>query len=276
MDLALGTPRWTPQVVFRRGGPRLQSDAMAEEAGVRRYRDLAAVAAVPPGRSHRRVQYWWFSGVAVEGDRDAMNGSQISYDLTVIASRAMGWERAKTYGHVHRATERSDVGFPEVYQVLQGRGGFLIQDLWEGPRATFATLIGACEGDVVVIPPLVYHVTINLGETPLVVANAVCRAAVDDYAGMRAAHGMAHRIGVDDEAVLNPAYRECPALLRVTAGEWSRSAPGGSLYAAVASESSPLAWLCDPTATAPAASDARREVTTPPAARASQGSGCAG
>lgn len=273
---AAAAGRRDPQVVFRGGYPRLERNAAAEGAGVRRYADLSAVAAVPPGRSHRRAQYWWFSGVAVEGDRDAMDGSPVSYDLTVIAPRPMGWERAKTHGHVHRSVERPDLGFPEVYQVLQGHAGFLIQDLREGPRATFATLVEASAGEVAVIPPLVCHVTINLGDTALVVANAVCRAAVDDYAGVRAAHGMAHRISVDGETVPNPEYRECPDLRRVTAREWSTSVPGGSVYAAVASRSGSLAWLCEAAASLPGPADGRRVATPPPAAGAGQGSGSAG
>lgn len=199
-----------PALEFVRGRPRLASGFSAEHAGLRRYGGLAAVAAVPPGRAGRRVQYWSFAGIADESHRDAIRGLPVSYDLTVIPPRPMGWERPKTHGHIHTSRGTPETGFPELYEVLQGHAGFLVQDLHAGPSATFSALIEATSGETVVIPSLLHHVTINLGEGVLVVADVVCRACDDDYSQLRAAHGMAYFISIDNEAMPNPAYAAVP------------------------------------------------------------------
>src|SRR5271157_3838895 len=48
------------------------------------------------------------------------------FDITVIPSRAILDECAKTYGHSHPLAE-DGLGYPEVYQVLSGTAIFLLQ-----------------------------------------------------------------------------------------------------------------------------------------------------
>ena len=191
------------------------------------------------------MQYWSFAGVADDAHRDAIRRLPVSYDLTVIPLRPMGWERPKTFGHVHVSPTAPDAGFPELYEVLEGHAGFLVQDLRAGPRATFSALIEASPGDTVIIPPLLHHVTINLGDVPLVVADVVCRASDDDYGQLRAAHGMAHYIGTDLQAIQNPRYAAVPPLTRVAAGRWS-ARQYLPVYATLTNDPAALSWLCSP------------------------------
>lgn len=232
-------------VALERGRPRLVPGFTAEHEGRRRYADLAAVAAVPPGRASLRVQYWTFVGVAEETHRDVVRRLPLSYDVTVIAARPMGWERAKTHGHVHVSRAVVQAGFPELYEVLVGRAGFLVQDIHSGPTSTYAALVEATAGQLVVLPPLLHHVTVNLGDGPLVVADVICRASEDDYGQLRAAHGMAHYISVDNRAVPNPAYRAVPPLERLTAEEWC-GATVANVYQDLVDRPAGLAWLCSP------------------------------
>jgi len=232
-------------VTLVRGRPRLAPGFTAEHEGKRRYVDLASVAAVPPGRAGRRVQYWTFVGVAEETHRDVMRQLPLSYDVTVMAARPMGWERAKTHGHVHVSRGVVQAGFPELYEVLVGRAGFLIQNIHPGPTSTYAVLVEATAGQVVALPPLLHHVTVNLGDGPLVVADVTCRASEDDYGRLRAAHGMAHHIGIDDRAVPNPAYQAAPSLERVTAEGWSGPS-AANVYRDLVDRPASLAWLCSP------------------------------
>jgi oxalate decarboxylase/phosphoglucose isomerase-like protein (cupin superfamily) len=234
---------YTTGLVFRRGRPCLGPGFSAEHEGLRRYGGLTAVAAVPPGRASRRVQYWSFSGVAEEALRDRMRALPFSYDLTVLPARPMGWERSKTYGHVHVSRRTPGAGFPELYRVLQGRAGFLVQDLRPGPTTGFAALITAKAGETVVVPPLLQHVTINLGATVLVVDDLVCREADDEYGQVRDAHGMAYYVRTDDHAVVNPSYRAVPALQRFDATAWSGRGPTFT-NESLAFGASGFEWLC--------------------------------
>lgn len=230
-------------LVFRRGRPYLAPGFSAEHEGLRLYGGLTAVAAVPPGRASRRVQYWSFSGVAEDALRDRMQALPFSYDLTVLPARPMGWERPKTYGHVHVSRRTPGTGFPELYRVLRGRAGFLVQDLRPGPSAGFSALITASAGESVVIPPLLQHVTINLGATVLIVGDLVCREADDEYGHVRDAHGLAYYIRTDDRAVVNPSYRAVPALQHLDATGWSGHGPTFT-NESLASGASEFEWLC--------------------------------
>jgi oxalate decarboxylase/phosphoglucose isomerase-like protein (cupin superfamily) len=234
----------TPTVEFERGRPRLGRGFAAEHYGHRTYAELSAVAAVPPGRAGRRVQYWTFADVADAEHTSHLRALPVSYDITVLSARPMAWERPKTQGHVHTSRDVAGVGFPELYEVLDGHAGFLVQDLLPGPGATFCALIDATEGETVVIPPLLHHITINLGEAPLVVADVVCRASDDDYRGLRAAHGMANYLRTDGAAIPNPSYRAAPSVERVSAAGWA-AAPFSPLFDGLSASAGPPGWLCD-------------------------------
>ena len=229
-------------VAFAAARPQLRRGWTGRRAVVRRYADLAGVAAVAPGRSWRRAQYWSFVDVAREEDRDLLDALSIGYDVTIVAPRPMGWERPKTRGHIHIRPGEPGAGFAEVYQVLEGQAGFLFQDLGPGPSSHEAVLVEAATGDSVLIPPQRYHVTINLGSTALVVADAVCRASEDDYSALRAAHGMAFLFAENGDVVPNPSYRNVPELRRIEAREWS--AGPRDLYGSLARERDSLTWLC--------------------------------
>lgn len=238
-------PPPSPSVTMVGGRPRLDPAFSAEHSGVRRRSEMAQVAAVPAPPGDHRVQYWTFGGVADETHDRALHDLPLSYDLTVIPPLASAWELAKTHGHTHTNQRGPGVGFAELYEVLEGRAGFLVQDLHEGPISTFAVLIEADRGDVIVVPPLCQHAMVNLGSGTLVVADVSCRASIHDYAGVRAARGMAYYIALDGSAVRNEAYRSVPVLEQTNAQDWPATG-GGSLYQALVRQPDTLVWLCDP------------------------------
>jgi glucose-6-phosphate isomerase len=159
------------------------------------------------------------------------------YDLTFLDSRPIGWEAAKTHGHLHTS------GHAEVYEVLQGTAGVFLQDLLPGPSATFAALIEAHPGEAVVLPPRLHHASINLGTSMLVLADVNARASEETYADLRTAGGMAYFIDTTGRAVENPAYGRVPPLQRLTAEDWLAS-DLGPLYANLVSRPSEFDWLC--------------------------------
>jgi glucose-6-phosphate isomerase len=230
---------------LRSGRPTLAPGFSAEAERARRYVDLAPVAAVAPGRAGRRVQYWAFSGVAEDVHRGQLRELPLSYDVTVLSPNPMGWECCKTHGHVHASSAGDLPGYPELYEVLEGKAGFLVQDLLPGPRASQVTMITASAGDTVVIPPGLHHATINLGASTLVVCDLVARSSDDDYRHLREAHGMAYFVGQQGDVVPNRRYRDLPPLVWVAAASWSR-APQGPIYQLLVDDPDALAWLWRP------------------------------
>jgi oxalate decarboxylase/phosphoglucose isomerase-like protein (cupin superfamily) len=224
-----------------RGRPRLANDVGSESQGVRRVADLASVTAIEVAPSNRRIQYWTYAGVAHEHDRELLSALPLSYDLTFISARPIGWERPKTLGHVH--VSPPGVGGAELYEVLEGSATFLVQDLGPGPSASFVALITADAGDCVVIPPWAHHVTSNTGASPLVVANIVSRSVEHDYARLEAARGAAYYQRTDGHVVPNPTYRRVPPVTRTSATEWSDAAREGPIYHKLSQHPLEFAWL---------------------------------
>src|SRR4030042_1228959 len=58
--------------------------------------------------------------------RDVYRTDDLRYDITVVASRVLGKEYARTYGHYHPIAE-DKMTYPEVYQVLFGEAKFVLQ-----------------------------------------------------------------------------------------------------------------------------------------------------
>jgi oxalate decarboxylase/phosphoglucose isomerase-like protein (cupin superfamily) len=218
-------------------GPRLGPTAAAETQGTRLVGGLAKVAAVDVLESDARVQYWTFGDVAGNHDRAHIADLPVMYDLTFLDSRPIGWEAAKTHGHVHTS------GHAEVYEVLEGVAGVFVQDLLPGPSATFAALIQAGPGETVVLPPRLHHASINLGDSMLVLADANARASNEMYEDLRDAGGMGYFIDIEGHAVANPAYDRVPPLRRLDARDWLES-DLGPLYADLVSRPASFDWLC--------------------------------
>ncbi|MGV8176798.1 MAG: glucose-6-phosphate isomerase family protein [Candidatus Bilamarchaeaceae archaeon] len=114
----------------------------------------------------------------------------VRYDITVIPARFLGDEYNKTYGHSHPKAE-DGVPYPELYQVLRGRGSFILQKRL--PNDMYQVfIVEAKEGDTVLIPPGYGHVSVNRGEDSLVLANLVYDKFASDYSEYRDNHGAAY------------------------------------------------------------------------------------
>ncbi|MEA2026826.1 MAG: glucose-6-phosphate isomerase family protein, partial [Chloroflexota bacterium] len=184
------------------------SGVLVEEDRLRHLSELGSVAAEPIGRRGRRVEYRMLNGVRREEDAK-LDGHALRYELTAMIGRPIGWEAAKTAGHVHVRPPGAELGYPEVVEVLHGEAGFLIQDLSvgpDGPRSTRAWLVRAHPGDWVVLPPMLAHVTIDLGVGPLVFSDVIDRRAAGIYSDVAASRGFSWYVGADGELRANDRY----------------------------------------------------------------------
>lgn len=225
----------------------LGQDVVAEEDLVRRLRELTGVLAEPAASSGERIEYRMLNGTRLRQDEHLVD-HRLRYELTAMPGRPLGSEAAKTAGHVHVRPPGATLGFPEVVEVLHGEAGFLIQDLSvdsDGPRSSRAWLVRARPGDWVILPPQLAHVTIDLGDGPLVFSDVIDREAKGVYTDVATSRGFSWYVGVDGTLRPNERYRVTPTLEEVDATAWSGTSPG-PLYALFRADPGGFAWLSEP------------------------------
>jgi glucose-6-phosphate isomerase, archaeal len=202
------------------------------------------------GRRARRIEYRMLNGVRHEAD-EHLDGLPLRYELTAMTGRPIGWEAAKTAGHVHVRPRGAALGYPEIVEVLHGEAGFLIADLAttaHGPHSRRAWLVRARAGEQVILPPELAHVTIDLGAGPLVFSDVIDREAAGIYGGVASARGFGWYVGADGQLRPNEHYRTAPALEEITAAEWNGTPAQGDapLYERFRDGPKALAWLSQP------------------------------
>jgi glucose-6-phosphate isomerase, archaeal len=233
---------------LERGHAVVGAGVVVEEDRLRRLGELAAVTAEPVGRRGRRIEYRMLNGVRLAADAH-LDALPSRYELTAMRGRPIGHEAAKTAGHVHVRPTGSQLGYPEIVEVVHGEAGFLIAALHpgpDGPISRHAWLVRAGPGDWVVLPPELAHVTIDLGAGPLVFSDVIDRRATGIYSGVAAAHGFAWYIDADGRCRANPSFTPpLPTLQEVVATDWSGPA-AGPLYERFRDDPASFAWLSDP------------------------------
>jgi glucose-6-phosphate isomerase len=121
-------------------------------------------------------------------DRDRLVDSDLRYDITVIPPGMIGCEYVKTAGHYHPVVPGTDVTYPEIYEVLEGKAIYLLQTL----SASDVVAVSASPGDKVIIPPGYGHVTINASNKRLKMANFVARSFSSIYEPVKTMGGAAY------------------------------------------------------------------------------------
>ncbi|GBC98925.1 Glucose-6-phosphate isomerase [bacterium HR17] len=189
----------------------------------RRIGDMKAVLKNPAADTPPTL-YWMYRDVRLPEHEKHIAASGLRYDLTLFNPGVLsvggvpqdGDEWNKAAGHYHPYTA-TGVTFPEVYEVVHGRGLFLLQfvdDIFAiPPKVTRFVIVEVQAGDVVVIPPNCAHPTIVLGDEPLVTANWVARAFDSQYTPIKLMRGVAYYIvkrGDGYAVERNPAYPDAP------------------------------------------------------------------
>ncbi|MDO8841977.1 MAG: glucose-6-phosphate isomerase family protein [Methanocalculus sp.] len=172
------------------------------EPEVRTVEDMRGLLAYPRCEVSGPLYYMYRNLALSEEDRVLLVHAKIRYDITMITAGSVCGEFIKTKGHYHPENEMG-VPYPEVYEVLSGRGHFLLQSV----DLNTIILHPASAGDKVLIPPGFGHVTINPGNGPLVMANIVSDTFSSDYAFFEAYRGAAYYETDDGLFQKNPLYK---------------------------------------------------------------------
>jgi len=169
---------------FEWSGRMLKTPWRTYDASVRRIFDLKDVLLDEPEEDGDA--YYMFRGVHRQEDEEKFRHHKVRYDITVIPPRTIGREYVKTYGHYHPEAEPGR-SYPEVYEVLQGRALFLQQT----SDASDFLVTEAKTGDVIIMIPNHGHVTVNIGDEPLIMANLVSSEFSSNYEPVKKKHGFA-------------------------------------------------------------------------------------
>jgi glucose-6-phosphate isomerase len=183
------------------------------EPEVRDATDLKTVLARPGCTLKGPVYYMYRDVASSAADRWWLKRSILRYDITVIPPCKLCGEFVKTKGHYHPDSP-SGVGYPEIYEVLEGKAHYLLQS----HNLSDVVMIKAIKGDVIIVPPGYGHITINpTQDTVLKMANIVSSAFESNYQDYEDLKGAAYYEMDDGKFVKNPAYPKVPALRIVTA-----------------------------------------------------------
>jgi len=229
------------------------------EPGVRRLSELRDVLVDPMiAETDERPCYFLYRDVNLPSDQALLTDHGLRYDLTVTLPGTLGPEYLKTAGHYHsRAPD--GVIYPEVYEILHGRAAFVLQ--WvDDPAAEHPTIragwIAVCDpGDKIVIPPDCGHVTVNIGDEPLVVSDLVAIDSQNDYGSFRHAHGAAYYLLPDSsdphgfQVMPNLNYGAPPAPVTLIGSRWSPlCSDPAPVYQQMQAEPDRFAFLTSPAA----------------------------
>ncbi|MEN6611720.1 MAG: glucose-6-phosphate isomerase family protein [Methanoregulaceae archaeon] len=209
---------------------------------VRTTEDMRPVLRTPGCKCDAPLYFMYRALAKSEDDRAWLIRNDIRYDVTVVPPGDLCGELVKTKGHYHPKNP-AGVGYPEVYEVVEGEAHFLLQSR----DHTDAVAIYARSRDIVLIPPAYGHITINPSDQEtLVMANVVSTRFESEYREYEAMQGAMYYETKKGVFERNPRYGNLPSLRRITAGPHSAAGLcSGPLYRMVA-ERKPFDFLNHP------------------------------
>ena len=136
----------------------------------------------------------------------------------------LGKEYNKTAGHDHPLVPKTKITYPELYEVLEGKVIFLLQDS-KGDKINDIFVIEAKKGDKVIVPPNYEHIMINASSKKVKTANWIC----DDFSSniyklFKEKQGFAYYALKDGpgeiEWIKNKSYTKIPTLRFLEPNLW--------------------------------------------------------
>jgi len=175
---------------------------------VRTIEEMRSVLADPSCEGNAPLYFMYRDLAKSDVDRQWLHSQQLRYDLTVIPPCTLCGEWVKTKGHYHPKNP-AGIGYPEVYEVLEGEAKYLLQSRWLDD----VVMISAHAGDVVIIPPEYGHISINpSADKTLAMANIVSTAFGSEYGEYETLHGAAYYAMSDGSLRKNPYYLKIPEI----------------------------------------------------------------
>lgn len=152
--------------------------------------------------------YYMYRDLTISEHKSLFNDHNIRFDVTIIPPNMLGKEYVKTAGHFH-PTIKGNISFPEVYEVMAGKGLYLLQKNIGEDKEIEIIIIEAEAGDQVLIPPGYGHITINpTKEKTLVMNNLVSSEFNSIYGSIKEKQGAAYLYLKDNKWIKNENYNQ--------------------------------------------------------------------
>jgi glucose-6-phosphate isomerase len=127
-----------------------------------------------------------------ENDFAKIIKNNLRYDITILKPQKLGKEFSKTLGHDHPIVPGTSITYPELYEVLEGKAIFILQDS-DGDKVKNIVVVRANKGDKIIIPPNCEHLFMNIGKTDLKVCNWISRSfSTHIYKPFKLKHGFSY------------------------------------------------------------------------------------
>ena len=140
---------------------------------IRKLHDLKAVWAHPI-EEEDRVIYRYTSALYINQDEPVWKEANVAYGIVIFAPGVFSGEYVKSSGQYHPPVLPCNLGPPEIYTVLFGKGHFLLQKASPPfEKVEDAVFVEVEEGETFVVPPDYGHLQINPSNQPLVFSYAV-------------------------------------------------------------------------------------------------------
>lgn len=140
---------------------------------IRKLHDLKAVWASPIEEPDQ-VVYRYTSGLHFKEDATLWANANVAYGIVIFTPGVFSGEYVKSSGQFHPPVLPCNMGTPEIYTVLSGKGHFLLQKASPPfEKIEDAVLVEVHAGETFVVPPDYGHLQINPGKEPLVFSYAV-------------------------------------------------------------------------------------------------------
>src|SRR5688572_12478351 len=97
----------------------------------RKFSEMVPVLMNPSATSELQETYYVYRGLSLPEHEELLKRKQMTYDVTIVPSAMLGQELNKTVGHYHANIPETPVAHPELYEVLSGKGIFLLQKMDE-------------------------------------------------------------------------------------------------------------------------------------------------
>lgn len=168
--------------------------------------------------------YRVYHEVAMMDDTESIQKTGLRYDLTAIQAGVFHFREGedeffRTAGHYHPRI--AEIDYPEVYEVLAGRGRWIIQKYGAEPSLLEEVyLVEAGPGEKICIPPNFGHITINAENAPLIISNVIKGTVGHNYRPFQELKGGGYRLLASRDPNMieierNGNYRSIPDLLKL-------------------------------------------------------------
>ena len=194
----------------------------------RKFSEMTVALMDPDVKAPAEITYEVYGGVHLAEHESIIQDNHLTYDITILPAMMLGREYNKTVGHYHANIPGTMIAHPELYEVLAGKGLFLLQKM----DAKFENLITVLAiegeaGDKIIYPPNYGHIMVNIGDEPLIMANWLSTDYKALYEPIKDRHGMALYVvkGQDGQPtfVKNENYKDQPMMRKMIIGDKLRS-----------------------------------------------------